>query len=427
MRFGGRARGAGVLWRKAWFACLVYERTRYALRHPESRLPGYTLPVRRRAPDDQQLRQPGRPPARPPGARSEPVRGERGQASVEFVALVSLCCLAFGALLALAGRLRRARCRRLPGAPPGLRGHRPLRPRRARLVAAYGERDAATVRALAPNLVYEPGERELPVDWRELPPGELLRGAGRPRARRARAAGHGRPPARATAFTHVIRRGGRLYIQYWLYYPDSNTTLAGSDRIWERSAAAARLCAARRLSRLPPGRLGGRLRPRRPRRQRLAPRQLARPLPGLQVARLPRRAGSRHAAGCGSRAAATPATCRSAASRAAGAPGRAPPAPRPAPARSAAPHADAGPGAASASAAPRARACGSSRSSRSTRAITFRWIRDVLPPWDKDAYLDPEADDVMRGANGRFGLGWSYVDSCGPAFAPAASRGSASQ
>ena len=33
-----------MLWRRAWFACLVYERTRYAFRHPESRLPGYTLP-----------------------------------------------------------------------------------------------------------------------------------------------------------------------------------------------------------------------------------------------------------------------------------------------------------------------------------------------------------------------------------------------
>jgi hypothetical protein len=38
-------RGAGALWRRAWFACLVYERTRYALLHPESRLPGYTLPI----------------------------------------------------------------------------------------------------------------------------------------------------------------------------------------------------------------------------------------------------------------------------------------------------------------------------------------------------------------------------------------------
>ena len=40
---------------------------------------------------------------------------------------------------------------------------------------------------------------------------------------------------RATAFTRVIRRGGRLYVAYWLYYPDSNTVLAGSDKLWERS------------------------------------------------------------------------------------------------------------------------------------------------------------------------------------------------
>ena len=37
-------RAAGAVWRKAWFACLVYERIRYGLRHPESRLPGYTFP-----------------------------------------------------------------------------------------------------------------------------------------------------------------------------------------------------------------------------------------------------------------------------------------------------------------------------------------------------------------------------------------------
>jgi hypothetical protein len=34
----------GALVRKAWFACLVYERVRYANRHPESRIPGYTFP-----------------------------------------------------------------------------------------------------------------------------------------------------------------------------------------------------------------------------------------------------------------------------------------------------------------------------------------------------------------------------------------------
>jgi hypothetical protein len=41
---GRIGRGAGAVWRKAWFGCLVYARTRYALRHPESRIPGYTLP-----------------------------------------------------------------------------------------------------------------------------------------------------------------------------------------------------------------------------------------------------------------------------------------------------------------------------------------------------------------------------------------------
>ena len=174
---------------------------------------------------------------------------QRGQASVEFVALLLLCCLALGALLALRGGFdgrdvggflsrhfvcaAAGRCDRDED----------------RLVAAYGERDAAAVRALAPSLVYERGERELPVDWREcrrvscsvapddpaldahVPAGRPHRDAGRPHD----AAGHG---VRATAFTRVVRRGGRLYVQYWLYYPDSNTTLAGSDELWRRMLGA---------------------------------------------------------------------------------------------------------------------------------------------------------------------------------------------
>jgi hypothetical protein len=167
-------------------------------------------------------------------------RTERGQASVEFVALVFLSCLAFGALLALKGGF--------DGRDVGgfLARHfvcavsRRCDRHERRLVAAYGERDAAAVRALAPNLVYEPGERELPVDWREcrrvacsVAPDDPALDAhvpdqpGPPRAGRWPA---GRP--RATAFTHVLRRDGRLYIQYWLYYADSSTTLAGSDRLW---------------------------------------------------------------------------------------------------------------------------------------------------------------------------------------------------
>jgi hypothetical protein len=49
-RAGGRAlaerlrRGGGLAWRRAWIACLIYERARYAFLHPESRFPGYTIP-----------------------------------------------------------------------------------------------------------------------------------------------------------------------------------------------------------------------------------------------------------------------------------------------------------------------------------------------------------------------------------------------
>jgi hypothetical protein len=40
---------------------------------------------------------------------------------------------------------------------------------------------------------------------------------------------------RASVFVHVLRRGRRRYIQYWFYYPDSNTTWAGSDKLWRHS------------------------------------------------------------------------------------------------------------------------------------------------------------------------------------------------
>jgi hypothetical protein len=157
--------------------------------------------------------------------------GESGQAATEFVALLFLCCLAFGALSALSGGFdgrsfggflaRHVVCAARGGCERDER----------ELTAAYGARDAATVRALAPNLVYEPGERELPVDWRWCRRVECAAAPDDPDLD-----GHaGREHHRATAFTRVIRRGGRLYIQYWLYYPDSNTALAGSDRVWERS------------------------------------------------------------------------------------------------------------------------------------------------------------------------------------------------
>lgn len=159
------------------------------------------------------------------------VTGEAGQASLEWIGVVLLVALAAAALSA---------------APPvvdgrsfgGFLAHHVVcaatgscRAAERELERTYGEDVATTLRELAPSLVYEPGERQLPVDWRDCrrpqcatAPDDHALDSHRSDAR-----------ARATAFTHVIRRGGRLYLQYWLYYPDSNSALAGSDRVWERS------------------------------------------------------------------------------------------------------------------------------------------------------------------------------------------------
>jgi hypothetical protein len=163
-------------------------------------------------------------------------RGERGQATVEFTVLVLLAALALGAL-ATAGP-------RFDGRSFGgfLAFHVTCAVKRdcdrgdGLLARAYGPGDAALVRRLAPNLVYESGERQLPVDWRHCrrpacaeAPDEADLDVHRTSA-----------SERATAFTRVIRRGGRTYVQYWLYYPDSKSVWAGSDWIWERAWEAIR-------------------------------------------------------------------------------------------------------------------------------------------------------------------------------------------
>jgi hypothetical protein len=164
-------------------------------------------------------------------------RGQRGQACVEFVALVAVACLALGALLAVApvvdGRaVGGFLARHVVCAVSGR-----CADAERELVRAYGERDAARVRALAPHLAYERGERQLPVDWRQCRrPGCAT--APDDAALDAHVTDTG---LRATAFTRLIRRDSGLYVSYWLYYPDSNTTLAGSDRLWERSWLLPRL------------------------------------------------------------------------------------------------------------------------------------------------------------------------------------------
>jgi hypothetical protein len=167
-------------------------------------------------------------------------RREGGQATVEWLGLVLVVCLAAASIPALAsGRipaagLARAIATRLTCAAAlsdscSVDGA---------LVAAYGAELAARVERSAPEIVYEPGTRELPVDFRSC---RARRCAEASEDGRVWASDLGEP---AVAFVHVVdcrdregrraaaRRGldcssgraGNLYVQYWLYYPDSATS-----------------------------------------------------------------------------------------------------------------------------------------------------------------------------------------------------------
>jgi hypothetical protein len=171
-----------------------------------------------------------------PRGDAEDRHAEVGQASIEWVGLVLLSSLALTALAAVGppidGRsfggflAHRFVCAAQGGCEEGQRA----------LAEAYGPGVAGLVREHAPNLVYERGERRLPVDWRRCRRPECASADDHPDLDV-----HGAPGgARATAFTRVLRRGERTYLQYWLYYPDSTTTWASSDRLWEWAWQAAR-------------------------------------------------------------------------------------------------------------------------------------------------------------------------------------------
>lgn len=159
------------------------------------------------------------------------MRREAGQATVEWLATVCVVTLSLAGGFAVAAR-------HVDGlALGGAIAHRVSCAVRScddgdrELERAYGRDDAALVRRHLPGIVYEPGERQVPVDWRSC---RAVACATAPddthldvhRSDR----GH-----RVTVFTRLIRRGERRYIQYWSYYPDSNTTLAASDQIWKQS------------------------------------------------------------------------------------------------------------------------------------------------------------------------------------------------
>lgn len=94
---------------------------------------------------------------------------------------------------------------------------------------AYGDELAVLVRQYAPSIAYEHGTYTLPVDFRECrrhwcadAPDRAGLDVNQPT----------RGDGQATVFTHVKdwrSSGSGVYIQYWLYYPDS--TWIGRPRI----------------------------------------------------------------------------------------------------------------------------------------------------------------------------------------------------
>ena len=165
------------------------------------------------------------------GARRRPRTGEEGQATVEWVGLVLFAALTLGALVAAGPRIdgrsfggflaHHIVCAVKSGCRDG----------DTALARAYGERDGALARALAPGLVYERGEPTLPVDWRRCRSRGCADAADEPDLDAHRSAAG----ERATAFVRRVRRGGRTYFLYWLYYPYSNTVLGPSDSAWNHS------------------------------------------------------------------------------------------------------------------------------------------------------------------------------------------------
>ena len=160
------------------------------------------------------------------------MRRHDGQATVEWIGLVLLAALALGAAAAFVPvgdrTLGEAVAHALVCAVRGDCGARAARGD-AGMVAAYGARDAALVRRFAPNIAYEPGTLTLPVDWRRCRSHRCSDAPDDPRLDVHRSARGGVP---ATAFTHLVRRGGRTYVQYWFYFPDSTTTWGGAAAAW---------------------------------------------------------------------------------------------------------------------------------------------------------------------------------------------------
>jgi len=155
---------------------------------------------------------------------------ERGQGSIEWLALLSIVALLLLGLVAVGippsgAALARSIASRIlcAAAIADSCGDEPV------LIAAYGSEVGELARRHMPELLFEQGSRAVPVDFRRC---------------RTTACGDGALPV--TAFVHVIDcraepegydctgpRAGNLYIQYWTYYADS-ATLRGVPIAGER-------------------------------------------------------------------------------------------------------------------------------------------------------------------------------------------------
>lgn len=168
-------------------------------------------------------------------------RAERGQATVEWVGLVVIVALALAVLAALAGAAlpgialaravgSRIVCAVAGGCDPGESG----------LVGAYGDELAGLIAEHAPTIAYEEGMRALPIDYRGCREDPCSLG---PETGAVAASETGEP---VTLFAHPVdcragaeplagvespdcsgSRAGSLYLQYWAYYPGSDTKLYG--------------------------------------------------------------------------------------------------------------------------------------------------------------------------------------------------------
>jgi hypothetical protein len=166
------------------------------------------------------------------------MRDERGQSTVEWVALLLLVALSLVGLVAAGARLPRTSLARAIASrilcaaslANSCGGDEPI------LIATYGTEVGKLVREHMPSLFFERGSRAVPVDFRRCRSTACGDGAEQGYVRRTDV---GLP---VSAFVHVVdcrpaareaseatsvdcsgERAGNLYLQYWTYYADSAT------------------------------------------------------------------------------------------------------------------------------------------------------------------------------------------------------------